>query len=67
MMRRQAGATAIEFARAACYPETIADDVPDDYLARYFKPTDGRYKVAKPVRHARQNVMQAALARVCQW
>ena len=40
----------IERARAGRYAETIASSLPPDYLARYFSPVDGGYRVIEPIR-----------------
>jgi two-component system CheB/CheR fusion protein len=41
---------ALAVARAARYPEGIADQVPPDRLARFFVPEGGGYTVAKEIR-----------------
>ena len=50
----------IDKARAAVYPETVANDITPDRLRRYFLKTDGTYQVSKRVRDlcifARQNL-----------
>ncbi len=40
----------LDKARAAWYPENIADDVPPDLLTRYFQADAGGYRVAKELR-----------------
>ncbi len=42
--------TAVEHARAGFYPESIAADVPEDRLRRYFTKVDGGYRIIKAVR-----------------
>ncbi|NYZ11460.1 response regulator [Azospirillum sp. RWY-5-1] len=43
---------ALDVARAGVYPETIAVDVPEPLLARYFVPVATGYKVSRPLREA---------------
>jgi len=41
---------AVEYARAGKYPESIAADVPEQLLQRYFQKEDKEYKVFKKIR-----------------
>ena len=41
---------AIEFAGQGIYPESIAEDVPEDYLKKYFKNTGGFFQVNRDIR-----------------
>ncbi len=41
---------AIEQARAGVYPPTIADDVSENRLRRFFTRTDGSLRIGKPIR-----------------
>ncbi len=42
--------TAVETARAGIYPASIADDVPEPLLKRYFERTESGYEVSKSIR-----------------
>lgn len=50
----------IEQARAGCYPDSIASDVPPEQLRRYFVKVEGGYRVSTEVRErcvfARQDI-----------
>ena len=52
--------SAVEYARAGVYPETIARDVSPERLRRFFNKIDGQYRIAKHVRDccifARQDI-----------
>ena len=52
--------SAVEYARAGVYPETIARDVSPERLRRFFNKVDGQYRIAKHVRDccifARQDI-----------
>jgi two-component system CheB/CheR fusion protein len=52
---------AIESARLGVYPDSIAVDVPSDFLVRYFSKEDGSFRVKKEIRDkvvfALQNVI----------
>ncbi|HVP13007.1 MAG TPA: chemotaxis protein CheB [Phycisphaerae bacterium] len=52
---------ALEKARAGLYPESIASDVPEDRLRRFFGRTEAGYRINKTIREmcifARQNVV----------
>ncbi len=41
---------AIEFAGQGIYPESIAEDVPEEYLKKYFKNTGGFFQVNRDIR-----------------
>ena len=41
---------AVEQARAGVYPPTIADDVSENRLRRFFSRTDGTLRISKPIR-----------------
>ncbi len=53
---------AVERARTATYAESVAADIPPEFLGRYFHKTSAGYQVTKMVREccifARHNVMQ---------
>ena len=53
---------AIESARLGLYPDSIAVDVPVEYLERFFKREDGSYRINKEIRDrvvfALQNVIR---------
>ena len=40
----------INFARRGVYPANILDELPDDYLPRYFEPFDQSFRIAKTLR-----------------
>lgn len=52
---------AIEYSRQGIYPQSIAPDVPGDYLERYFTPKDSHYQINRRVREmvvfAPQNII----------
>jgi two-component system CheB/CheR fusion protein len=41
---------AINYARRGIYPANILEDLPDDYLVRYFEPFDQSFRIAKTLR-----------------
>ena len=41
---------ALEFASTGSYPESIAADIPEDYLRRYFKHLNGKYTITREIR-----------------
>src|SRR6185503_14690052 len=43
-------ADAVAFARRGFYPETVLNDLPDDYRRRYFERVDHGYRISKALR-----------------
>ncbi len=41
---------ALDYARRGRYPESVAEQIPPEYLAKYFTKTDGYYQISKELR-----------------